>query len=359
MALFSKLFKSTAVAESPRHVVGIDFGSSSVKVVEIEQRDTMLALKTYGELQLGPYTGQELGSVTNPSVTQRIEALVDVMRESKVTGESAVLAMPLSNSFLTIVTIKATEDEDIAPRIPVEARKFIPVPMTEISLDWSELPAFPNTPENVREVLLAAVQNVANKEMHELLDAVEMASQPTEIEVFSTIRACVQSTKETTAVIDLGAQTSKLYITHDGTLRKMHRVFAGGAQATAHLAKQLDVSHEEAENCKRNYSSDGPYATEIKKVIANAFERSFQEFRRVLAEYEERTGMTIDRIVLSGGSSAFPEMQSYARYMLDRETTCSNAFAKIAYPAFLEDVLQRIDPTFVVALGAALREFDT
>ena len=358
MALFKNLFKKNPVTQAPTHVVGIDFGSASVKVVELEQRESMVALKTYGELQLGPYANKELGAIASPTLEQRIEALVDVMREAKVTGESGVLALPLTGSFITIVSIQAEAGEDIASRVPVEARKFIPVPMTEISLDWTELPPFENTPANVREVLLAAVQNVSNKEMHELLAAVEMASQPTEIEVFSAIRACAIHDAETTAVIDLGAQTSKLYITHEGMLRKMHRVFAGGAQATSQLANLLTISHEEAENTKRNYTSDGENAAEIKKVVVTTFERSFQEFKRVLVQFEARTGLTIDRVVLTGGSAAFPEIQAYANYMLDYKTERINSFTKVAYPAFLEDTLEHIAPTFTVALGAALRGFD-
>lgn len=357
MSLFSTLFKKAPAVTGPKFFVGIDFGSSSVKVVELEQRETMVALKTYGELQLGPYAGKELGEIATPDLSQRTEALVDVMREAKVKGEAGVLAMPLAGSFLTIISIQAKADEDIAARIPVEARKFIPVPMSEISLDWTELPAYANTPENVREVLLAAVQNVSNKEMHELLGAVELASQPTEIEVFSAIRACVHSDEETIAIIDLGAQTSKLYIVHEGMLRKIHRVFAGGAQATSQLAKLLDVSHEEAENIKRNYSSAEPHATDTKKAVTATFERSFQEFKRVLIQFESSTGLAIDRVVLIGGSAAFPEMPAYANYMLDRKVERDNPFSQIAYPAFLEDVLTEISPTFTVALGAALREF--
>jgi len=87
---FKRLFKplKTNAIAGPKFVVGIDFGSSSVKVVELEQRDTLLALKTYGELQLAPYAEQPLGSCVQLPLQKRVEALVDVMREAKVTGSS-------------------------------------------------------------------------------------------------------------------------------------------------------------------------------------------------------------------------------------------------------------------------------
>ena len=44
-----------------RNVVGIDIGSSSIKVVQLKFTGKTATLVTYGELQLGPYTGSDLG----------------------------------------------------------------------------------------------------------------------------------------------------------------------------------------------------------------------------------------------------------------------------------------------------------
>jgi len=175
---------------TPKHVVGIDFGSSSVKVVELLQEDDVLKLKTYGELQLGPYSKQDLGSVTRLEVPQKIEALVDVLRESKVDASSGVMTLQLSTSFVTVFSVNAKKDEDIGPRVRVEARKYIPVPMADVTLDWSELPSLGEETTSVREVLIAAVQNDAHADAQNLLKAVKMGSQPTEIEISVRYELC-------------------------------------------------------------------------------------------------------------------------------------------------------------------------
>jgi len=355
-SFFSSL--SSKKVASPKHVVGIDFGSSSIKIVELLQKENVLTLKTYGELQLGPYANQELGTATRLPVPQRIEALVDVIRESKSTASSGVMTLPLASSFVTVFSLNATEGEDIAPRVRVEARKYIPVPMTEVALDWSELPPLGDTPDTVREVLVAAVQNEANKETHELLHAIKMDSQPTEVELFSVLRAVSKAQDESIAIIDLGAQTSKLYVAHQGVVRKIHRVFAGGQQASEKIAKALACSFEEAENYKRNYTADQEHATDIKKSMTATFERPLQEFKRVLSQYETRSAQKITRVVITGGSASFDDMQTYVSYMLDKKVEQANPFTKIAYPAFMEDALKEIAPTFAVALGAAMRPFE-
>ncbi len=354
--LFSGIAKNTHAG--PARVVGVDFGSSSVKVVELRQEEGVVTLGTYGEMQLGPYAEQELGSAVELPVEKRIEAIVDVLRESKVTAKKGFFALPLSSSFVTVFSLTANAEEELGPRVQVEARKYIPVPMSDVSFQWTELPAVGNTPEDVHEVLAVAVQNEAQAVLQKMTTAVQMGGQQSEIELFSAMRALYKSDDDTIAIIDLGAKTSKLYIAKDGMVRRIHRVFAGGAIATARVAKDLSIPYEDAENRKRNYTQADPQAAVIKKAVVTSFERPFQEFKRVIDQYEQRVGTPVNRVVITGVSSAFADMQTYASYMLDTQVEKANPFGKIAYPAFMEDVLTEIAPTFSVALGIALRAFD-
>ena len=170
---FFASLKSTTTS-APKRVVGIDFGSSSVKVVELASEEGVLTLKTYCELQLGPYGEQDLGTVVRLEVPKQTEALVDVLRESKVTATSGVMTLQLSTSFVTVFSVAAKEDEDLGPRVRIEARKYIPVSMADVTLDWSELPALGDASTTVREVLVAAVQNAAHADAKALLHAVKM-----------------------------------------------------------------------------------------------------------------------------------------------------------------------------------------
>lgn len=343
---------------TPTKVVGIDFGASSVKVVEVEQREDALALTSYGELQLGPYAEMEMGKPTQLEQPKKIEALVDVLRESNIEAKSGVLALPLSFSFVTVIKLKADANEDIGSRVRVEARKYIPVPITDVTLDWTEISSHQDNDNGQREVLVAAIQNDAFANMNELMRAVNMASQPSEIELFSSIRAVTKTTDEAVAIIDLGARTSKMYLSEKGMLRKIHRAHAGGTHATEKIASVMDVSFSEAENFKRNYQENSEHATDIKKAFVTSFERAFQEFKRVLEQHEMQSGTKVTRIVLCGGSASFVDMPNFASYMFDREVKRANPFTKVAFPAFMEDTLAEIAPTFAVALGSALRPFE-
>ena len=140
-------------------------------MVELEQRDDFVALTACGELQLGPYVEKELGKPVL-TVKDKIQALIDVLRESKAKANSSVVAIPLSEGFVSTVSITAGAAENLDARVKVEARKYVPVPLKEISLEWVELPPVKQTvDEATHEVLIVAVHNDSYQDMTALIDS--------------------------------------------------------------------------------------------------------------------------------------------------------------------------------------------
>lgn len=343
---------------APTSVMGIDVGSSSIKVVELEKTQKALSLRTYGELQLGPYANKKLGEAVVLPPEKLTEAVVDVIREAGVKATSGVLAIPLNSSFVTVVPVSVKETEDIKAKIHGEARKYIPVPLSDVMLDWSELRTYGDEKVTVHEILLAAIQSADFTRYKKLMSDVKMYSQPAEIEVFSTIRGIFRPDDTSVAVIDLGAETSKLYVAVGGALERIHRVYEGGSAATKKISTLLNVDFEEAENRKRAYHPDAEGAADIKKAYFSTVDRSFQEFKRAIEQYEARQSETVNRIVITGGAAAFPGVEQYFGEILGRPVVKAEPFGKVAYPAFMEDVLKEAGLSFATALGAATRPFE-
>jgi len=357
--VFSNLISSlTSKVKDANRVVGIDIGSSSIKVVEVQNRDDVLTLTTYGELQLGPYANKEIGQSLSLDAKQEQQALVDILRESAVKAGNGVFAMPLSSSFVTTINLEAGEKEDLSPRVRVEARKYIPVPITDVALDWAEISTEAEKKSGSREVLVAAIQNEALSRFKVLMQFVNLKQPPTEIECFSAIRAAYNSEIEHIAVIDIGAVTTKLYIAEGGVLQRMHRVRAGGAIATKRISETLDINFEKAEVLKRSVKENAVQFRDIQRAHHSCYERPLREFRQVIKEYEQQTGAPVGVIYLSGSGALFPTTKQYASEILQAEVEYLNPFTKVAYPAFMEDMISDLGPTFHVALGAALRVFE-
>jgi Tfp pilus assembly PilM family ATPase len=138
----------------------------------------------------------------------------------------------------------------------------------------------------------------------------------------------------------------------------MHRVRAGGAIATKRIASTLDLKFEEAEILKRGITKEDKTYADVRRAHNSVYERALQEFRQVIREYEQALGTNISTVYLTGGGSTFSGLNTAMAEILSKEVVYVNAFNKVAYPAFMEDMMTELAPTFHVALGAALRNFE-
>jgi Tfp pilus assembly PilM family ATPase len=96
-------------------------------------------LETYGELALGPYAKAEIGQATNLPTEKIIEALSDLMREKEVniTTNKCGIAIPFSSSLMSLIEMPMLPYKQLASMVPLEARKYIPVPISEVTLALS------------------------------------------------------------------------------------------------------------------------------------------------------------------------------------------------------------------------------
>jgi len=354
MGFFSSILESASPKDTSS-ALGVDIGTSAIKVVELEERNGVVTLVTYGEIQLGPYAGKPLGAAVHLSPKQEQEALVDVIRESAVKSRNGVFAMPLSASFISTTTLEAEPDADLSALVRIEARKIIPASLSEVTLDWAELEAVSND-QTGRSVLIAAIQNSAIGRFNVLMQFAGFNGAPTEIECFSTNRTINKKTHA--VVMDFGATSTKMYMTHNGVLTRMHRVNVGGVQVTEVIADTLDVDFATAERIKQQTTVNSEHYATVKQAYETTYGRSLREFRQVLDHYQSKVDTEFPYVLICGGASLFPGLANQLLDRLDIQVELIDPFKNVAYPAFMEDVMLQIGPSFVPALGAALRNFE-
>lgn len=364
MAFLSNLF-----AKKEQSVLGVDIGSSSLKVVQLRKEHGQAVLETYGELSLGPYGGGEAGQATNLSAEQITETLKDLLREAKVTTKNCGVSIPYSRSLLTLVKLPyradAKEQETV---IELEARKYIPVPTSEVQLDWFIVPRMnpsqaiagevgsssPVQGEDV-EVLLVAVHNDELALLQSIIAGVDLVASFYEIEIFSTIRAVVDDPVRPVMVIDVGAASTKVYVVEHGVVALSHAISVGSQDITRAIAISGNVSLSRAEVLKKEEGISGAGALGSPELV---FSRIFSEVRRVLIQYETMHKKSITSIVFTGGGGVTKELGVYAKNVFSIDVRVADPFAKTEAPAFMRSVLEEIGPEFAVAVGLALRKLE-
>jgi type IV pilus assembly protein PilM len=358
-------------------VVGIDIGASSIKVVQLRASRGIAVLETYGEIALGPYGEVAIGKTVKIPTEKTAEALMDVMKEANITAHEASVSIPFSSSLLTVIDLPKVDNESLKRIVPIEARKYIPVPVSEVVLDWFVIPqddkqnsAFDQVRQDTKkavgpkgqEVLLVAIHNDILRSYKSIMESAGLNVDFYEIEVFSAIRATIDHGLAPLLMVDLGASTSKMYIVERGIVRLTHIVTAGGQHMTETLANSMGWEFEKAERVKRERGmiDSTAYSREendqIKAALLSTLARVFSEVNRVLLSYGERSNKNVARVILTGGGASLPGLVDIARTSLSAEVEIANPFAHTEAPAFLDDVLRSIGPGFAVSVGLALRK---
>lgn len=360
MSFFARFLGGTQ--KKTASVIGVDVGSSSLKVVQLRRERGVVVLETYGELALGPYAGGEVGQATNMSADKIAETLRDLIREANVTTVDAGVSIPFSRSLLKLVTLPYRENpEEQKTVIELEARKYIPVPVSEVQLDWFIVPAIgaENAPAPTTvSVLLVAVHNDELALLDGVVRGANVVASFYEIEIFSTIRAVVQEPVQPVLVLDIGASATKVYVVEHGVVAFSHNIPEGGQDVTRTIAAAHSLSIGKAEALKKEHGFAGTDSGYDNSTIELVFSRIFDEARRAISQYENTEKKKISGLVLTGGGGVTKELAAYAKTFFSVDVTVANPFAKTEAPAFMRPVLEAIGPEFAVAVGLALRKLE-
>src|SRR3989344_3390433 len=348
---FSRITNFAAGTEDS--AVGIDIGSSSIKVVEIRKKAGKAILETYGAIALGPYDNLDAGTVTNLPVDKTVEALKEVLKQSGVTSTGGAFAIPVQSSLVfTIELPYQVKEAEISSIVPTEARKYIPVPITEVSNADA-----PPKPKDKKTVLVVATQNDAVSKYRSIVSQCRLAASFFEIEIFSSIRSNFEHELSPVLLLDLGASRTKLSIVEFGMVRGYHTIERGGADITQAISQSLSIPFSEAEKMKKEFGLFGNGAEKsLPDIIKVHIDYIFSEANNVLLGYEKKHNRTINKVIFTGGGALLKGLSEVAANNFRAEIEIGHPFSKVSAPAFLEKVLLSMGPEFAVALGLALRK---
>ncbi len=353
-------------------VIGIDIGASAIKVVQLAKVRGKAVLKTYGSLALGPYAGLSIGQAVALPADKVSEIINDLLKEANVTTRNAGVAIPLRSSLVSLIEVPTVSDREMQQMIPLEARKYIPVPVSEVTMDWWVIPKEEEksfdfevfnkqqpqggTKISKTEVLVVSIHNEILNTFASIIKGATLDTSFFEIEMFASIRSLIDRETAPVAIFDMGAAATKLYIIDRGVIRKSHIINKGSQDLTLALAQGFQITPEKAEKIKRNLHDVGDDEKAIYDIISLPLDYIFSEASTVLLAYQKKYNKSIGKVILTGGGVALFGLPERAKKRFETEVVVGNPFAKIETPAFLTDILKTTGLDFSVAVGIALRK---
>jgi len=346
-----------------KNFIGIDIGTSSIKVVELEKGKGKI-LSNYGVLGADYFIGKthqnrEQGTLAiNESIISH--ALSSILKETGIKSKDAFFAIPDYATFFTTFNLPAMSEAEIPEAVKYEAPRRIPLPLSEVTLDWQLIKGGPSREGRTPlRILLVTVPNELIAQYQKIADSVGLKIVALEAEVFALVRALIkyQDKSNVVCLLDIGERSTTINIVAQGILKLSYSFDVSGEDFTNTIAEKLQIEKTKAEIVKRIYGFTDKKSVikEIVKPVGKALlEKIKSIFDEVYLEDKERVG----KVILAGGGATLAGFAGYLSTELDLPVELANPFLDISYPPTLEEALKKLGSGFTIAVGMALRGFN-
>ncbi|HTX87126.1 MAG TPA: type IV pilus assembly protein PilM [Candidatus Nanoarchaeia archaeon] len=344
-----------ALFSSSSAYVGVDIGASAIKMVELEKKQGKIELVSYGYSE---NIQEAAGDGWTKNTEYVIKVIDKIYKKMEATTNLAVATLPAFSVFSSIITLRDVDKNGLAAAVEWEAKKFIPLPLEEMILDWKVIGNVKDKEKNNTTVLLTGSPKNLVKRYVNIFRKTLVNLTNLEPETFALIRALVGSDKSTVMLAEIGAANTDIFIVKEGIPVLSRSLDIGGKTISKALAASLNISLERAEQFKRDLGIVGNQAggDVIPKTIANAIVPMIEEVKYLLNLYQNKNADKVEKIILSGGSALLPNLTSFLSEKLNVTVIAGDPWARIFYQPELKPILTEIGPGFAVAIGAALRE---
>ncbi|HPG27720.1 MAG: type IV pilus assembly protein PilM [Spirochaetaceae bacterium] len=346
-------------------VIGLDIGSSSIKVVEIAQksRDKGFDLRGLGRAALPPEAIVQ-GAFLNSSAI--VDAIRDAIEDGRIKGKDVAASVSGHSVIVKRVSLPQMSREELEDQIQWEAEQYIPFDVNEVNLDFQILDA--NEDEGQMDVLLVAAKKDLIDDYVQVIT--EAGLNPVAIDVAGF---AVQNAYElnydpepdaVTALVNIGGQVVNINVIRNGIPAFTRDIMTGGAQYTEEIQKALSVSFDEAERIKIGSSGDDQVQDvipqEVDQAMRNVSEAVIGEISRSLDFFmATTTDARISKVLLSGGGSKISGLAAAFKERTGLETEAMNPLAHmLPSKGFDPQLLEDLGPQLAVGIGLASRRID-
>lgn len=345
-------------------ILALDLGASKIVLAEFHvSKKGDLELLRYGISPTGAETKSE-----SDKLAYIVTAIRDIMREQGIHPAPMLMSVSGQSVFPRFVKLPPVAHDKIKQIVQYEAEQNVPFPIDEVVWDYQLI----GGDEGEMNVMLVAVKIETVKRLTDCVQAAELEPEIVDVApmaLYNTVCFNYPEREECTMVLDMGARSSNLIFIEDNRIFSRSIPVAGNT-ITQELMKEFDVSFEEAENIKREHGlvafggvyagPDDEMAERTSKIIRSVLTRLHAEVNRSINFYRSQQGGAAPSVVLlTGGSSIIPHVDTFFRDKLKVDVDYLNPFANVAVAAGIDadrinDDLQSLGEVVGLALRRAL-----
>ena len=341
-----------------KDLVGIDIGSSSVKLVQLLQNKDSYQLLNVGIAPLPPEAIVDNSLMDTASVVEAVRNLVGSMGI-----KSKEMACSISGNSVIIrkILLNAMSSEELEEQISWEAEQYIPFDIKDVHVDFQILGPDPIDPSKMQVLLVASKKDIINEYVSLFADA-GLKLDVMDIDTFALQNSAelsgVMDDKDAViALVNIGAGIMNINVVKGEVSLFTRDVQMGGNLYTEEIQKQLGVGAQEAESMKMLATESS--AEPLQSVIRRVNDTISQEIRRSIDFYNS-TASNEDRISgisIAGGCSKVTGLCDAIKERLGMDVELIDPFSriKINEKDFDSEYIKEIAPLMTVGVGLAIR----
>ncbi|MDD5428098.1 MAG: type IV pilus assembly protein PilM [Candidatus Omnitrophica bacterium] len=327
--------------------VGIDIGSSSIKLVQVSSSGEKPELSAIGL--------KSVAGVSSAAFSDTLKLLAD---ESRVSCKDACISISGPSVIVRFISLPKMDEAALKGAIRYEAEKFIPYNISECVVDFQTLRK--DDKENKLNILLVAAKKDVVQGRIKLAEKAGFSVSVVDVDSFAVANAFLGNHPKTEpdksyAILNVGGSFTNLSILKEGSIFFARDIAVGGNNFTAAIAKRFAVDQKAAEEIKL-HPPEGK-GDEVADCAKIAFSDLLDEIKLSFGYYENQAGKGIDEIYLSGGSAAMPGIEQIFEEAFGSKPVSWNAleFLGKSAPTIDPKLAGAMNGSFAVAVGLALR----
>ncbi len=349
-------------------LIGLDIGTHSIKLVEIDDSKKGRILKSFGIIGL-PQNAIVEGSIKEMEIVS--SAIKELYKQLKIKNKNVAASISGYSVIVKKITISRRGEAELEYTINEEAEQYIPFDISDVNLDYEVLSApevgSPDGDEEemagLMDVMLVAAKKDIVDDYVSLLQLSGLNPVVLDVDAFSAQNAFEMASgeRETSgcyAIVNVGAEELGINAVKDGISIFTRDSSYGGSQITEAIMSRFDVNHEEADRIKLGGTKVDKEREALEDIFTSVISGWVQEIKRAL-DFLGTTDPdeTIDKMFLTGGSCRIPGFREYLETETEIPIEELNPFSglQINEKIFDPKYLSYMAPQAAVVVGLGLR----
>ncbi len=337
-------------------VIGIDIGSSSVKLVQLKDLKGSYQLLNAGIVPLPPEAIVDNTIMDSATIVNAVKSLVTSLG---VKVKDVACSISGNSVIIRKITLPVMPAEELEDQITWEAEQYIPFDINDVNMDFQILSPDSIDPSKMVVLLVASKRDIINDYLAVFNEA-GLSLSVVDVDSFAVQNAFEinhdSGVEDVVALINVGASVMNINVVREGISLFTRDVQMGGNLYTEEIQKHLGVSGSEAESMK--ILAVEANNSELIDVLSKVNETITQEIRRSLDFYNSTASDDrITKVFVSGGGSKGYKFIESVSDKIGIPVELISPFAKLKYNEkdFDPEYLQEIGPLMAVTVGLAIR----